>query len=74
MYTQYEAIYNYARERGSITNREIFEKLYINSPTARISEMRRSGRYRVNDTWDCVDYGNGFRSARFKRYTITRND
>lgn len=45
--TQRAKILNYCREHGSITIREAFEKLKINSPSKRISEMRQSVKYNV---------------------------
>lgn len=41
--TQRGKILAYCKEHGSITVRDAFEKLYINSPTKRISELRHSG-------------------------------
>lgn len=45
--TQRSKILAYCAERGSITVREAFTELGINSPTKRISEMRKSGEYTV---------------------------
>ena len=41
--TQRQKIRDYIDEHGSITNRQAYTELMINSPTARISEMVRSG-------------------------------
>lgn len=41
--TQRQLIRDYIDEHGSITNRQAYTELMINSPTARISEMVRSG-------------------------------
>jgi len=67
--TQQSKIIAYCKEHGSITIREAFEKLYINSPTKRISEIRHSGfivesvtETRRNQSGDEVKY---------KRYFIT---
>lgn len=68
--TQRAKILNYCGEHGSITIREAFEGLDINSPSKRISEMRNSGRYnvesiieeRIKDSGDIV---------RYKRYYIS---
>ena len=68
--TQKAKILGYCVEYGSITIREAFERLNINSPSKRISEMRLSGRYdvqaeveeRIKDGGDVV---------RYKRYFIT---
>ena len=67
--TQRMKILAYCKEHGSITIREAFTKLNINSPSKRISELRNSGEYVV----DCIVVtktdadGN---SKRFKRYFI----
>ena len=45
--TQRGKILAYCKEHGSITIREAFEKLKINSPSKRISEMRLSGEFVV---------------------------
>lgn len=45
--TQRGKILAYCAEHGSITVREAFTELGINSPTKRISEMRKSGEYTV---------------------------
>ena len=68
--TQRTRILNYCVEHGSITIREAFERLSINSPSKRISEMRLSGSYdvksevesRIKESGDVV---------RYKRYFIT---
>lgn len=62
--TQKGKILQYCADHGSITIREAFEKLYINSPSKRISELRLSGRYdvqfvnetRINSAGDTVSY------------------
>lgn len=62
--TQKGKILQYCAEHGSITIREAFEKLYINSPSKRISELRLSGKYdvqcmnetRVNSAGETVPY------------------
>ena len=41
--TQKSKILQYCAEHGSITVREAFEILNINSPTKRISELRQAG-------------------------------
>ena len=45
--TQKGKILGYCAEHGSITIRDAFEKLHINSPSKRISELRKSGDYDV---------------------------
>jgi hypothetical protein len=67
--TQRNKILSYCEQHGSITVRDAFTKLNINSPTKRISEIRKSGQYDVR----CVDEsrtdadGN---TTRWKRYFI----
>lgn len=41
--TQYEKILEYCAEHGSITAREAFIHLHINSPRKVISDMRKKG-------------------------------
>lgn len=67
--TQRVKILNYCEKHGSITIREAFERLKINSPTKRISEIRNSGKYRVNDITESKtdEYG---KTTRWKRYFI----
>ena len=68
--TQRAKILNYCGEHGSITIREAFVRLGINSPSKRISEMRLSGSYdvqaevetKIKDSGDIV---------RYKRYYIS---
>lgn len=66
--SQRAKILAYCSEHGSITIREAFENLHINSPSKRISEMRLGGYYvqtqvetRVKDNGETV---------RYKRYFI----
>ena len=66
--TQKAKILAYCEEHGSITVRDAFEKLYINSPTKRISELKKGGwdvqtttETRVNSAGEAVT---------FKRYYI----
>lgn len=69
--TQKGKILQYCAEHGSITIREAFEILDINSPSKRISELRKSGLYdvqaveesRVNKAGEMKTY---------KRYYISR--
>lgn len=70
--TQNARIIAYCAEHGSITVREAFTKLNINSPTKRISEIRRSKDYIVDSieesrTKDGV-------TKRWKRYFIKKAD
>ena len=62
-------ILDYCQEHGSITIREAY-KLDINSPTKRISEMRNSTDYVVDDIWEYRINSKGIRK-RYKRYFIT---
>lgn len=61
--TQRSKILAYFIDHGSMTVRDAFEKLHINSPTKRISELRRKGynieglrETRVNQNGDTVGY------------------
>lgn len=66
--TQRGLILAYCKEHGSITIREAFEKLKINSPSKRISELRLSGDYDVSDiTEEKISNGE---TKRYKRYFI----
>lgn len=62
--TQKAKILQYCAEHGSITVRDAFEKLFINSPTKRISELRNSGCYEVTDIEEQRN------DTRYKRYFI----
>lgn len=66
--TQKGKILGYCAEHGSITIREAFEQLHINSPSKRISELRRSG-YDVHDITETRVNADGD-EVRFKRYFI----
>lgn len=67
--TQQKKILAYCNIKGSITIREAFEKLKINSPSKRISEMRHSPLYEVESTTEYYidELGN---PGHFKRYFI----
>lgn len=67
--TQRGKILSYCAKHGSITIREAFEKLNINSPSKRISEMRLSGGYDVQSI-DIVEEGADGGTVRYKRYFI----
>lgn len=69
--TQKGKILGYCAEHGSITIREAFEKLHINSPSKRISELRRSGDFDVKDTTEYRLNADGV-EVKFKRYFITK--
>lgn len=66
--TQRGLILRYCKEHGSITIREAFEKLHINSPSKRISELRLSGEYVVDSIIEEKVSRNG--TKRYKRYFI----
>lgn len=66
--TQKAKILQYCEEHGSITNREAFEKLYINSPTKRISELKKAG-YDVRPVVETRTNAAG-ETVRFNRYFI----
>lgn len=69
--TQRGKILAYCAEHGSITIREAFEKLDINSPSKRISEMRHSPLYEVESIDEEKTKDNGD-IVRYKRYFIKR--
>jgi hypothetical protein len=69
--TQKGKILQYCAEKGSITIREAFEKLFINSPSKRISELRNSGEYNVEAIEEIRVNGDG-ETVKYKRYFITR--
>jgi hypothetical protein len=68
--TQRDKILAYCAEHGSITIREAFEKLDINTPSKRISEMRNSPWYVVDDITEYIYTDEGKVKSRFKRYFI----
>lgn len=67
--TQKGKILGYCAENGSITIREAFEKLHINSPSKRISELRNSGLYDVQSIVETKVNAEGD-EVKFKRYFI----
>lgn len=67
--TQRMKILAYCKEHGSITIREAFTKLNINSPSKRISELRNSGKYIVKSIDESKTDKNG-NKIRWKRYFI----
>ena len=66
--TQQAKILAYCKEHGSITVRDAFSKLDINSPTKRISELRKAG-YDVK-TVEESRVKDGGQTVRYKRYFI----
>jgi predicted ArsR family transcriptional regulator len=68
METQKAKILAYCNEHGSITVRDAFTKLNINSPTKRISELRQAG-YGVETIEETRTKENG-ETVRYNRYFI----
>ena len=66
--TQKAKILSYCKEHGSITVRDAFTKLNINSPTKRISELRQAG-YDVQ-TFDETRVKENGETVRYTRYFI----
>lgn len=66
--TQRIKILDYCAAHGSITIRDAFEKLHINSPSKRISEMRQAG-YDVQSEVEKRTNASGV-EVRYKRYYI----
>ena len=69
--TQKAKILAYCIEHGSITIREAFTKLNINSPSKRISEMRLSGNYDVQQVEETKINRSG-ETKRYMRYFIKK--
>jgi predicted ArsR family transcriptional regulator len=67
--TQKAKILAYCYKYGSITVREASVKLDINSPTKRISEMRKSDKYEVRSINE-TRIKEGGKVVRYKRYFI----
>lgn len=66
--TQRTKILDYCAAHGSITIRDAFEKLNINSPSKRISEMKQAG-YDVQSEVERKTNASGV-EVRYKRYFI----
>lgn len=66
--TQQAKILAYCNEHGSITVRDAFNKLDINSPTKRISELRKAG-YDVKTVEESRVKDSG-KTVRYTRYFI----
>lgn len=62
-------VLSYCYEHGGITVQEAAQKLFINSPTKVISNMRRSDRYVVDDVWVTKERDDGTK-VRYKKYFI----
>ena len=69
--TQKGKILRYCEQHGSITVRDAFETLNINSPTKRISELKRAG-YDVQSVMEARVNSEG-ETVKFKRYFIGVN-
>jgi uncharacterized protein YmfQ (DUF2313 family) len=69
--TQRAKILAYCAEHGSITNREATVLLNINSASKRISELRNSADYVVDDITIYKRNDEGKVETKFKRYFIT---
>lgn len=69
--TQKAKILAYCAEHGSITIRDAAVKLDINSPSKRISEMRLSGDYDVQQVEEVRTNQNN-ETKRYMRYFITK--
>lgn len=67
-FTQKMKILDYCAEHGSITIRDAFEKLHMNSPSKRISELRKAG-YDVQTVNETRINSSG-NEVRYKRYFI----
>lgn len=67
--SQQKKIIAYCKKYGSITIREAFTRLDINSPSKRISEMRNSPFYKVESVDESRTNRNG-QTKRWKRYYI----
>lgn len=61
-------ILQFIRENGSATVRDLFLYLNINSPTKRLSELRKAGL--IREEWDARINRSG-EVKRFKRYFLT---
>ena len=67
--TQQAKILDHCANYGSITIREAFTELNINSPSKRISEIRKSGKYIVDSIEESKTDKDG-NTKRWKRYFI----
>ena len=67
--TQRMKILAYCEQHGSITIRDAFMKLNINSPSKRISEIRNSGKFSVKSIDESKTNEDGS-TTRWKRYFI----
>ena len=65
--TQRKKIISYLRENGTATIRELFIYCNINSPSKRLSEMRKLG---LIDTVKCTKTNAYGQTTRYKRYYL----
>ena len=65
--SQQQKILDLLKSQGSATVREIFIKLNINSPTKRLSELRKQGLIREESDFTINNEG---RKVWFKRYYL----
>ena len=65
--TQCKKILSYIKENGSATVRELFIYCNINSPTKRLSEMRKMG---LIETVNCKKTNGRGETVRFNRYYL----
>ena len=70
--TQQNAIYQYCQQHGSITAREAFIALDINSPRKVISDMRDAGF--IVDSIEETRVNAYGKTKRFKRYFIKKTE
>lgn len=68
---QTEKILDYCEKHGSITVRDAFETLHINSPTKRISEIRKTGMFDIQTVTEKRENSNKD-TVHYKRYFIRR--
>ena len=66
--TQYDRIYQYVKEHGSITPMTAFQFLKITKLATRISEMTKSGKYSVKKTPVSITNRDGKR-VRYMEYS-----
>jgi hypothetical protein len=69
--TQKNKILAFCEAYGSITVRDAFEKLNINSPTKRISELRASGQYDI-EVFEESNVNTLGENVRYNRYFIRK--
>lgn len=70
IHTQQKRILDYCNANGSITVRDAFDILHINSPTKRLSEMRHNPKYQVDTQTVNVYDDDGKYRSRYTRYWV----